>query len=268
MAALRRFLAMRADTGADTTLTSLPDDALQLVIVACSNTVRPFTAYGVPHFMAVKGLACSEALLRQLHRLQPLVGVRRLAAVQRAAPLPPPLSCPWRFVLLYEDRLSVHLSGVQLKGTWAATFGEAAVCSLVTQLSPLCYAVITPPRCSMSNSKELKKIGAEWKALGEEAPLATQPLTLTSTLTLSPTLPPTPILAPTPTPTLTRTLTRTLTLTRRSSRGWSSTGPPRTGTRRSAPAWSRCPSQGEPPGAQPLPRVLELAAAGATEGSD
>ena len=33
-------------------------------------------------------------------------------------------------------------------------------------------------RCSMSNSKELKKIGAEWKALGEEAPLANQPLTL------------------------------------------------------------------------------------------
>ena len=141
MAALRRFLAMRADTGADTTLTSLPDDALQLVITACSNTARPFTAYGVPRFMAVKGLACSKALLRQLHRLRPLVGVRRLAplpplprlrnttTVQRPAPLPPPLSCPWRFVLLYEDRLSVHLSGVQLKGTWAATFGEAAVCS-------------------------------------------------------------------------------------------------------------------------------------------
>ena len=72
MAALRRFLAMRADTGADTTLTSLPDDALQLVIVACSNTARPFTAYGVPHFMAVKGLACSKALLRQLHRLRGL----------------------------------------------------------------------------------------------------------------------------------------------------------------------------------------------------
>ena len=132
MAALRRFLAMRADTGADTTLTSLPDDALQLVIVACSNTARPFTAYGVPHFMAVKGLACSKALLRQLHRLRPLVGVRRLAAVQRPAPLPPPLSCPWRFVLLYEDRLSVDLSDVQLKGTWAATFVvefTAAVCS-------------------------------------------------------------------------------------------------------------------------------------------
>ena len=30
------------------------------------------------------------------------------------------------------------------------------------------YLVITPPRCSMSNSKELKKIGAAWKALGEE----------------------------------------------------------------------------------------------------
>ena len=37
-----------------------------------------------------------------------------------------------------------------------------------------------------------------------------------------------------------------------------------------ASMWSKRPSQGEPKplGAQPLPRVLELAAAGATEGSD
>ena len=94
MAALRRFLAMRADTGADTTLTSLPDDALQLVITACSNTARPFTAYGVPHFMAVKGLACSKALRQQLHRLQPLVGVWSLAVMHELM-----AHGPWRVTL-------------------------------------------------------------------------------------------------------------------------------------------------------------------------
>ena len=49
----------------------------------------------------------------------------------------------------------------------------------------------------MSNSKELKKIGAEWKALGEEVQ---QPLALPPTLTLAPTLYPTLYPRPQPWP--------------------------------------------------------------------
>ena len=139
----------------------LPDDALALVIGACSTT------QDIPHFEDVKGLGCiSKGVLQQLHRLRPLVGVRSLAVLQRAA------HDPWRVVLLYQGELTaavikqrrvrsidargqttlaravarrvvpgllgaggslleLNLEGVQLAGTWAATFGEAAVCSAV-----------------------------------------------------------------------------------------------------------------------------------------
>ena len=153
------------------TLNALPDDMFQLVIAACGDDE-------VLRFEAVKGLACvSKALLQQLHRLQPLVGIRSLAAMQR------PALGPWRVTLLYEGKLTgavldearqgrVHsinalrfflgpriakrvvpeLLGagcsllelecsrwvysswvytVPRAATWAATFGEAAVCSAV-----------------------------------------------------------------------------------------------------------------------------------------
>ena len=61
------------------TLDALPDDALQQVIAACGDIPG-----GVPLFEAVKSLAClSKALLQQLHRLRPPVGVQSLAVVQR-----------------------------------------------------------------------------------------------------------------------------------------------------------------------------------------
>ena len=161
------------------TLDALPDDALQQIIAACGDTAE----VGVPLFEAVKSLAClSKALLQQLHRLRPPVGVQSLTVVQR------PARGPWRVALLYKGELTaavveqarqgrVHsidspagqsqlqassadartaslapavaecavpallgagcslleleLSFVQLSGTWASTFGDAAVCSAV-----------------------------------------------------------------------------------------------------------------------------------------
>ena len=78
------------------TLGSLPDDAFQQVIEA-------FTDIGgsVPFFDAVKVLGClSKGMRQQLHRLQPLVGVRSLSVVQR------PAHGPWRVVLFYTGRLT------------------------------------------------------------------------------------------------------------------------------------------------------------------
>ena len=76
-------------------LNVLPDDVFQLVISAFCG---PYD--GVPCFWSVKGLACSKALLQRLHRLQPLVGVRSLAVVQR------PAHGPWRVVLLHQGKLT------------------------------------------------------------------------------------------------------------------------------------------------------------------
>ena len=79
------------------TLATLPDDAFQQIVAACSDTAGD----GLLHFEAVKGLGClSKALLQQLHRLQPLVGVRSLAVVQR------PAHGPWRVALLHSGALS------------------------------------------------------------------------------------------------------------------------------------------------------------------
>ena len=107
-------------------------------------------------------------MLQQLHRLQPLEGIRSLAVVQR------PAHGPWRVALLYTGELTAAvldqarqgsvrsietgltslvaavarrvvpellgagcsllellLDNMQLNSTWAATFGEAAVCSAV-----------------------------------------------------------------------------------------------------------------------------------------
>ena len=78
------------------TLDALADDALQQVIAACSDT-----EVGVPLFEAVKSLAClSKALLQQLHRLRPPVGVQSLTVVQR------PARGPWRVALLYKGELT------------------------------------------------------------------------------------------------------------------------------------------------------------------
>ena len=153
------------------TLASLPDEILQLVITAFSDTEDD-----PPLFYAVKGLGCvSKGMRQQLHRLQPLVGVRSLAVVQR------PAHGPWCVTLLYDGELTeavveqarqgrVHSIGavntmtlapritlapvvarrvvpellgagcsllkldmwsVRLDNTWALAFGEAAVCSPV-----------------------------------------------------------------------------------------------------------------------------------------
>ena len=148
---------MEAEDGeAAVTLDALADDALQQIVAACGNGDE------MPLFEAVKGLAClSNALLQQLHRLRPLVGIRSLAVVQR------PAHGPWRVALLYRGNLTaavleqarqgrvssiscqrstlapavvrrvvpallgagcslleLDLDGVQLNGTWAATFGR------------------------------------------------------------------------------------------------------------------------------------------------
>ena len=81
---------------APVTLDALTDDALQQVIAACGDIPG-----GVPLFEAVKSLAClSKALLQQLHRLRPPVGVQSLTVVQR------PARGPWRVALLYKGELT------------------------------------------------------------------------------------------------------------------------------------------------------------------
>ena len=78
------------------TLGALPDDAFLQVIAACRGIAEYF-----PLFEAVKGLACSKALLQQLRRLRPLVGVQRLAVMKR------PAHGPWCVMLLYEGKLTL-----------------------------------------------------------------------------------------------------------------------------------------------------------------
>ena len=148
---------------------ALPDDAFQQVIAAFSSTYSS-TRGGVPLFEEVKGLACSKGMRQQLHRLQPLVGVRSLVVMQR------PSHGPWRVTLLYEGELTEALMEQARQGRvrtintnafvvterrvvpellaadcslldftlsleppphllefipWAAKFGEAAPCSVV-----------------------------------------------------------------------------------------------------------------------------------------
>ena len=158
------------------TLVSLPDDALLMVLAACAHAeTLDFCDHlplfdGLPLFEAVKGLGCvSKGMRQQLHRLQPLVGVRSLAVVKR------PTHGPWRVTLIYEGKLTKavmeqarhgrvrwintsdlapavarrvvpellgagcsllylnlsHLPLVGLGRSWAACFGQAAVCSAV-----------------------------------------------------------------------------------------------------------------------------------------
>ena len=79
------------------TLDALPDDALMHVIAVCGNELEGTP----PLFKAVEGLTCSNALLQQLHRLRPLLGVQSLAVMQR------PAHGPWRVLLEYEGELTM-----------------------------------------------------------------------------------------------------------------------------------------------------------------
>ena len=152
------------------TFETLTDDALQLVIAACDSA-------DVPLLEDVKGLWClSKALRQQLHRVRPLVGVRSLAVVQRlihAARDPCRVVLLYqgevteavveqarqgRVRSIYSRKKLVpavarrvvpdllgagcslrhlYVDGVKLNGTWASTFGEAAVCSAVLRLLQL-----------------------------------------------------------------------------------------------------------------------------------
>ena len=145
-------------------LVSLPANAFQQVIAACS-----FTEDGVPLFDTVKGLGCvSKGMRQQLHQLRPLVGVQSLAVMQRPAHDPWRVSLlyeGWLTEAVLEQArqgrvrsisttgfigvpavvrravpellgegcslLELGVSRVQLFGTWAEIFGEAAVCSAV-----------------------------------------------------------------------------------------------------------------------------------------
>ena len=99
----------------------------------------------MPRFEAVKGLGCSKALRQQLHQLRPLVAVESQLwlvageAVQRTWHLLE-WRLPWRVTLLYncenegvltEAVVELARHGLKLNETWAARFGEAAVCSAV-----------------------------------------------------------------------------------------------------------------------------------------
>ena len=160
------------------TLDALPDDTLQLVIAACGYD-------GLLRFEAVKGLACvSKALLQQLHRLQPLVAVQSLAVMQRPAHGPWSFVLLYTGKLtgavLDEAKqgrvcaidarqaslgpriakrvvpellgtgcslleLECRRAGPRYSSTWAAIFGEAAVCSAVLQMLDLRNCMLRGP---------------------------------------------------------------------------------------------------------------------------
>ena len=142
-------------------LGSLPDDILLQIIAACGEGV------GLPELEAVSALSClCSDLLRQLYQLQPLVSVQVRTIAQRFNQGPWRIKLlytgePTVAVLQQATRGHVHsidarrtvltpavaervvpellgagcsllqlkLEGVKLNGSWAATFGEAAVCS-------------------------------------------------------------------------------------------------------------------------------------------
>eukprot|EP00964_Phaeocystis_antarctica_P017314 scaffold9556_cov64-Phaeocystis_antarctica.AAC.4 len=145
-------------------LGSLPDDILLQIIVGCGEGV------GLPELDAVSALSClCSDLLRQLYQLQPLVSVQVRIVTQRFSQGPWRIKLlytgePTVAVLQQATRGHVHsidarrtgaltpavakrvvpellgagcsllqlkLEGVKLNGSWAATFGEAAVCSPV-----------------------------------------------------------------------------------------------------------------------------------------
>ena len=87
-------------TRSSSTFDALPDDVFQLFIAACGGDYAD-----VPLLEDVKGLWClSKALLQQLHRLRPLVGVKSFAVVQR------PAHGPWRVVLLRRGKLTAAVA--------------------------------------------------------------------------------------------------------------------------------------------------------------
>ena len=111
-----------AHLAAGLTLSELPDDVLRLVLDACSSGA------GVPRFEEVKGLVCSKALLQQLHRLHPLVGVESLSALQlhrlrqlvgdeSLSVLQLPTRGPWRLELPYMGRLTMAVMAQARKGS-------------------------------------------------------------------------------------------------------------------------------------------------------
>ena len=145
-------------------LGSLPDDILLQIIAACGEGV------GLPpELEAVSALSClCSDLLRQLYQLQPLVSVQVRTVAQHFSQGPWRIKLlytgePTVAVLQQATHGHVHsidarrtvltpavaerlvpellgagcsllqlkLEGVKLNGSWAATFGEAAVCSPV-----------------------------------------------------------------------------------------------------------------------------------------
>jgi len=138
----------------------------------------------LPLLKDVKGLACSKGMLQQLRRLRPLVGVNNLAVVQRSyhgpwrvvllyegelteavveqarqgrvhsifgtqaqRALNPAVAERVVPMLLGAgcSLLELYWLGVKLNGTWAATFGEEAVCSLLLRSLSLDFCGLQGP---------------------------------------------------------------------------------------------------------------------------
>ena len=102
------------------TLDGLPDDIFLKVITACGGTAfedlllfeqnsqrmskRVLFGDDVPRLKVVIGLEClSKAVLHQLYRLRPLVGVQSMAVMRRH------FHGPWRVVLLHKGELTAAL---------------------------------------------------------------------------------------------------------------------------------------------------------------
>ena len=81
-------------------LDSLPDDVLGLIIVACGDG-----HLFLPELGSVSGLNCCKCVVKQLHRLRPLVcmQIRSLSITQRLTHI---TGSPWRIVLAYTGELT------------------------------------------------------------------------------------------------------------------------------------------------------------------
>ena len=81
-------------------LDSLPDDVLGLIIVACGGG-----HLFLPELGSVSGLNCCKCVVKQLHRLRPLVcmQIRSLSITQRLIHI---TGSPWRIVLAYTGELT------------------------------------------------------------------------------------------------------------------------------------------------------------------
>ena len=170
---MRGYPRTRTQAATLTTLASLPDDTLLQVIAACGKTD------GVPLLEAVRGLGCvTQGMRQQIYRLQPLVGVRSLAVVQRASQRQAWLlqgfsavgHGPWRVTLLYHG----ELTGAVVEQARQGRVRSIYMCSTDIRLPPAVAGRVVPELlgagCSLLELKlDCVKLNRTWASIFGEA---------------------------------------------------------------------------------------------------